>query len=481
MEHCSGTPGPLDLPTLAAFADIAIEAQAPGQPKPLTLAIANITKWRQEILHWFQQTGSDCLLAQETHLDLDQVKQAKSALQTAGLHSFSAGATTTNRTKGGLVVATPWQAHPRLVHSFTVEGCGFLAVELPRVRWRLVVITVYLQSGTGLSTEPNATILAHLLALVQTIPNWVAAGDWNVDLDKFTSTNIATEAKGQLLGCKEAAISTGNTLDFVLASRSVAGLLRLQVDKVVPFAPHFCLKLEVDVGQGLLNLPALKGFSSIQHLLDPKQCGPTRAPSPLTSFEETGDSPLPEPLSVPDSDQGSLATQHPPRKLALNIGGVSLAPTVATSSFAAFSRSVELELLGKVYGRGAHNPVEHKPVLRDDRQATRWHARPNAMLAQIMRIAKLLEAQQPPPAELLGLALQYLAEEGALETPTPEWAEVLGLSGDEPSAAPPILSQRQVTSLVDGLQQEITSASSGLAVVAGTATRGGCRAAAKAA
>ena len=146
LEHCSGTPGPLDLPTLAAFADIAIEAQVPGQPKPLTLAVANITKWRQEILQWFQQTGCDCLLAQETHLDLDQVKQAKSALLTAGLHSFWAGATPTNRTKGGLVVATPWQTHPRLVHSFTVEGCGFLAVELPRVRWRLVVITVYLQS-----------------------------------------------------------------------------------------------------------------------------------------------------------------------------------------------------------------------------------------------------------------------------------------------------------------------------------------------
>ena len=35
------------------------------------------------------------------------------------------------------MVATPWQAHPRLVHSFTVDGCGFLAVELPRVQWRL--------------------------------------------------------------------------------------------------------------------------------------------------------------------------------------------------------------------------------------------------------------------------------------------------------------------------------------------------------
>ena len=185
-------------------------------------------------------------------------------------------------------VATPWQTHPRLVHSFTIEGCGFLAVELPRVRWRLVVISVYLQSGIGLSAEPNATILAHLLALVQTLPNWVAAGDWNVDLDKFASTNIATEAKGQLLGSKEAAISTGNTLDFVLASRSVAGLLRLRVEKIVPFAPHFCLKLEVDVGQGLLNLPALKGFSSIQSLLNSEKGGPAPARFPATSFEETG-------------------------------------------------------------------------------------------------------------------------------------------------------------------------------------------------
>ena len=306
----------------------------------------------------------------------------------------------------------------------------------------------------GLSAEPNATILAHLLALVQTLPNWVAAGDWNVDLDKFASTNIATEAKGQLLGSKEAAISTGNTLDFVLASRSVAGLLRLRVEKIVPFAPHFCLKLEVDVGQGLLNLPALKGFSSIQSLLNSEKGGPAPARFPATSFEETGDSPLPV-RTTPDSDQGGTETQQPPRKLVLNIGGVSLAPTAATCGFAAFSCSVELELLGKAYGRGAHNPVEYKPVLRDDRQATRWHARPNAILAQIMRIAKLLEAQQPPPTELLELARQYLAEEEALETSTPAWAEVLGISCDLLPAALPILSQRQVTSLVDGLQQEI--------------------------
>ena len=107
LEHCSGTPGPLDLPTLAAFANIANAAHEPGKPQPLSLAIANITKWRPEIIQWFRQTRADCLLAQETHLSLEQEAQAKAALLTAGLHSFWAGATPTNRTKGGLVVATP--------------------------------------------------------------------------------------------------------------------------------------------------------------------------------------------------------------------------------------------------------------------------------------------------------------------------------------------------------------------------------------
>ena len=58
-------------------------------------------------------------------------------------------------------------------------------------------------------------------------------------MDKFAGTNIATSAGGEILGSRDAAIESGNTLDFVMASRSVAGLVRLSVDKVVPFAPHF--------------------------------------------------------------------------------------------------------------------------------------------------------------------------------------------------------------------------------------------------
>ena len=240
------------------------------------------------------------------------------------------------------------------------------------------VISVYLQSGSDLTTEPNATIMAHLLAFVRTIPNWVAAGDWNVDLDKFASTSIAAEAKGQLLGTKEAALASGNTLDFALASRTVAGLLRLRVDKVVPFAPHFCLTLEVDVGHGLLNLPSLKGFSGIQHLLKPVLQSPTSASATATRTQEIGASPLHALMPETDANQGILPPQRPPETQALDIGGALLAPTTATRSFAAFSQSVEQELLGKAYGRGAHNPVVHKPLLRDDRQASRWHERPTA-------------------------------------------------------------------------------------------------------
>ena len=260
MEHCSGTPGVLDLPTLGAFLAIAAETHQPELPAPLDLIVANVTKWRPDILKWFQHTAGDVFLVQETHLTLDQENQAKAQLQAAGLHSFWCGASPTNLTKGGIAIATKWQNHMRFVHQFTIDGCGILAVELPRVKWRLVVIAVYLQTGIGLHSEPNVSILAELLSLVKCFPNWVAAGDFNVDVDKFASTNIAEEARAEIIASKEAAIHTGNTLDFALASRSVAPLLQLTVDKVVPFAPHFALRFHLDLKHGHVRLPQLRGF-----------------------------------------------------------------------------------------------------------------------------------------------------------------------------------------------------------------------------
>ena len=298
--------------------------------------------------------------------------------------------------------------------------------------------------------------MAQLLALLQRIPNWVAAGDWNVDLDKFASTNIATEAQGQVIGCKEAAISSGNTLDFVLASRSVAGLLQLRVDKVVPFAPHCCLQLAIDLEQGLLNLPTLKGFPGIQRMLKPGNSELFALPTQDNATLETGDSPLRAPsLGASGDGPRPVPPQRPAQAQFLDIGGALLEPCVTTLAFATFSRSVELELFGKVQGRGASNPVEYRPALRDDRHASRWHGRPAALLSQIARLATALVQQQPAPPELLGLTLQYLSEERA-EATTPEWAADLGLVDSKAPTSRPALSKELVTSIVTGIKQELS-------------------------
>ena len=455
LEHCSGTPGPLDLPTLAAFADIANEAHAPGQLQPLSIAVANVTKWRPEILRWFQHTQATCLLAQETHLSLEQEAKAKATLLSEGLHSFWAGATPANHRKGGLVVATPWQAHPRLVQSLCVEGCGFLAIELPRVQWRLVIVSVYLQSSTGLQAEPNITIIAALLALLQRIPNWVVAGDWNVDMDKFAGTNIATSAGGEILGSRDAAIESGNTLDFVMASRSVAGLVRLSVDKVVPFAPHFCLMLEIDLAHGLLNLPSLKGFAGLQGSLPAPSPSPDLTHDPGPEHRPAGRPSAgnrPGPFQDKSGYPPSLRQAAPP---ALTIGGAKLVADPATVAFATLSGSMELSLFGKVQGRGAAVPVIFQPLLRDDRQATRWHGKPQALLQQIARGIKAHDVQQPVPWALLQLVLQFAREEkggGSL----PDWAAALGFESLQLPPQQPTITNAQREQLSGSISQELS-------------------------
>ena len=266
--------------------------------------------------------------------------------------------------------------------------------------------------------SPNITIMAALLALLQQIPNWVVAGDWNVDLDKFAGTNIAASARGEILGSRDAAIESGNTLDFVMASRTVAGLIRLRVDKVVPFAPHFCLMLEIDLAHG--------GFAGLQ--------GSLPAPSPTPAIaRDLG--PALRPAGNPSADTrpgpckdtaGNPPSPGQAEPHVLSIGGAQLVADHATVAFAALSGSMELSLFGKVQGRGAAVPVVFQPLLRDDRQATRWHGKPQALLQQIARGIKAHDVQQPVPWELLQLILQFAQEEKG-GGPLPDWAATLGL------------------------------------------------------
>ena len=446
MEHCSGTPGALDLPTLGAFLHIAAETYQPGLPTPLRVTVANVTKWRQDILKWFQHVQDEVLLAQETHLSLEQEKQAKTALRAAGYHSFWSGATDTNLTKGGVVVATKWHAHPRLVHAFTTEGCGFVAVELPRVHWRLVLISVYLRSGVPLQVEPNSTILAELLTVVKNIPNWIAAGDFNIDVKKFASTNIATVARAEIIADGGAAIHSGNTLDYVLASRSVAPLVSLKVDKVVPFSPHFALRLQLDLRHGSIKLPTLRGFGGNLRATTANQAsGPSQGnfgvapPYEATALATVkgpgsthGDADKPSPGGTESPEVPTdLESHHRPAGC---VGEVSLSMQGLTEDFAAFSAEVERHLFGKVKGRGAHNPTVHRPLLQDPGAPMRWHRSPHNLLEQLVRSAAALPSPCEVPGSLQQMAKQHLSHVGP-EANWPDWAEMIGVHRDFPVTA----------------------------------------------
>ena len=468
MEHCSGTPGVLDLPTLGAFLDIAAETHQPELPAPLDLIVANVTKWRPDILKWFQHTEGDVFLMQETHLTLDQAKQAKAQLHAAGLHSFWCGASPTNLTKGGIAIATKWQNHMRLVHQFTVDGCGILAVELPRVKWRLVVISVYLQTGIGLHSEPNVSILAEFLSLVKCFPNWVAAGDFNVDVDKFASTNIAEEARAEIIGSKEAAIHTGNTLDFALASRSVAPLLQLTVDKAVPFAPHFALRFHLDLKHGHVRLPQLRGFGgNVRQSHHPREQDPPEQ-------TETGDAPpsaVPAPARCTGRLTGSSCTLAngvaPPSEVTGSIsprarltpgrgciGGVTLGLDGTTESFGVFSAQVEHQLFGSNQGRGWHNPVVSQPIMQDSRVVSRWHRAPSDLLKQMIRQLNDLQCACRLPEQWVQLARQHLACRSGAQ---PSWVEQLCLQSSEQQPRSFVLSSSLRDEVVEALERDLAA------------------------
>ena len=69
------------------------------------------------------------------------------------------------------------------------EGCGFVAIELQRVKWSLLIVSVYLMSGVGLTGGPNPTILSSLRPHLY--HNWLVVGDWNVAVEDVPSGQLA--------------------------------------------------------------------------------------------------------------------------------------------------------------------------------------------------------------------------------------------------------------------------------------------------
>ena len=184
---------------------------------------------------------------------------------------------------------------------------------------------------------------------------------------------------------------------------------------------------KVDLAQGLLHLPTLPAF--------PGPSGPYAIPDDSASpGQHSRDAP--ETGAAPNG----LLCSEPTAPWSARHGGVQMSNTGATADFAVFSSEVERGLFSAVHGRGANKPVAFQPILRDDSAPHRWHGNPSPTGTDHAW------GQGSPP-------LCYLQELDS-EQPAPDWAVMLGVTKNADSPPSPDLSQAQLDTVLDSLNQE---------------------------
>ena len=141
-----------------AVEDIVSALSSRGHHK-FRIRCSNITQWRTETQRWLQAQDDDVTLVQETHLRRGALQDAVAAMHKVGFEVVGGEAFSTARhgTKGGVAVLTKTHIQSRVMQHFTVEGCGFCAV------------------------DPNAEIMARLVAVIKYHSGqWLIAGDFNL-------------------------------------------------------------------------------------------------------------------------------------------------------------------------------------------------------------------------------------------------------------------------------------------------------------
>ena len=173
-----------------AVEDIVSALSSRGHHK-FRIRCSNITQWRTETQRWLQAQDEDVILLQETHLRRGALQDAVAAMHKVGFEMVGGEAFSTARhgTKGGVAVLTKTHIQSREMQHFTVEGCGFCAVEI-RVRGvSLLLLSLYLQNSTPLHCHPNAEIVARLVAVIKHHSGqWLVAGDFNLSPQEVADT-----------------------------------------------------------------------------------------------------------------------------------------------------------------------------------------------------------------------------------------------------------------------------------------------------
>ena len=116
----------------------------------------------------------------------------------------------------------------------------------------------------------KAHVLAQLLQFLDHLQApFIIGGDWQSAPEDLAATAICSKFGAQILATSGPTTLQGSHLDFILASTSISGALRLEANWEVPW-PHCALDLLLDCAQAALPVLQLQRFPTISRNYHPK-------------------------------------------------------------------------------------------------------------------------------------------------------------------------------------------------------------------
>ena len=265
LSHVSGDTYVGSNVILQAIRDIRARHQN-RSPLVVSVRVSNITMWRKEIADWIKSSDDHILLVQETHLGPLEAREAANYMHRQGFQMYGGISHPTEKgTKGGVAVLIKSHIQGRVELSHLEDGCGFEAVDVRLQHTNLLVVSVYLKTGTSIHTRPNSSILAELLSLVKNWKGvWIVAGDFNTPPEELAATNVLAEMNGYLCKVGMPTTDQGREIDFAIVHKALESLSQIRIDWAVPHKPHASLTLRLNVGEGLC--PAMMLEQHSQHI-----------------------------------------------------------------------------------------------------------------------------------------------------------------------------------------------------------------------
>ena len=376
----------LDTELAAAFLeDVAAQLPTASHVEELAFVSANITTWSQEIFRWHPPDRGP-LLIQELHLGDEGAGRLKIEALSKGYHLFLPPVEGPRPTMGGVATLVPINMQGRLRGGFLSEdGGGFVIVELPRVRYSLLLVNLYLRPGVGLTGDPNPLILARLVPLLKQGANWVVARArwWRRKKPRFPQA-IAWISPWPHDGWHlcSSALSTGACpFDRMLRSFFASPF------RGGRFPSPSCLLLKAPF------VLALQGGS---------------APGPAQTDEGPPPSLATAGLFGPEVELGRF-------------GRTQLHSSPANLRFAHLTSKIAVRYFTKPGGRGCARPIVHRPLMQP-KAGLPWYGQEAAWWQ------KLLQAWEPPvaPASRFATLRSSCPDRGLPPSPRPWHVEGWG-------------------------------------------------------